>query len=222
MNKIWAIFENYACDFFKEFRYLHELFQQDMEKPYLLFCKFTDLCSLMHEQRGHWVIRHRRDIPPNTKVLPAVWSMKRKRQIATREIYKWKAWLNVHGGKQEKGINFWETYSPVVKWFSICFFLLLSLFLFSWHSHSTDRLRSCLPSGTRGNPSVHGYSQGIHHGRRRGSIGVRPRTRQEPVRPESNRPAGCGTSSFTRDSSRLASPNRPSTNACTTEGAPSS
>ena len=32
MNKIWAIFKNYVCDFFKEFRYLHELFQQDMEK----------------------------------------------------------------------------------------------------------------------------------------------------------------------------------------------
>ena len=28
--------------------------------------------------------------------------------------------------KQGKGIHFWETYSPVVKWFSIRFFLLLS------------------------------------------------------------------------------------------------
>ena len=64
--------------------------------------------------------------------------MKRKRQIATREIYKWKARLNVHGGKQEKGIHFWETYSPVVKWFlSIRFFLLLSL-LFSWHTRQVD------------------------------------------------------------------------------------
>ena len=25
------------------------------------------------------------------------------------EIYKWKARLNVHGGKQEKGVHFWET-----------------------------------------------------------------------------------------------------------------
>ena len=34
-------------------------------------------------------------------------------------MYKWKARLNVHGGQQEYGANYLETYSPVVKWFSI-------------------------------------------------------------------------------------------------------
>ena len=66
-----------------------------------------------------------------------VWSMKRKRRIATREIYKWKARLNVHGGKQEKGVHFWETYSPVMKWFSIRFFLLLAL-LRGWRTRQID------------------------------------------------------------------------------------
>ena len=101
-----------------------------------------------HKQWGHWVIRHRQDIPPNTKVLPAVWSMKRKRRIATREIYKWKARLNVHGGKQEKGIHFWETYSPVAG--KVVFYSFLSIALtLVLLAHPTDRLRSCLPSGTR-------------------------------------------------------------------------
>ena len=90
-----------------------------------------------HHDRGHWKVRHKEEIPPNTKVLPAVWSMKRKRRIATREIYKWKARLNVHGGKQEKGVHFWETYSPVVKWFSIRFFLLLAL-LKGWRTRQID------------------------------------------------------------------------------------
>lgn len=37
-----------------------------------------------------------------TKVVPSVWSMKRKCRIYTRgEAYKWKACLNIRGGKQE-------------------------------------------------------------------------------------------------------------------------
>ena len=31
-----------------------------------------------------------------------------------REINKWKAWLNVHGGQQDYGMHYWETYTPVV------------------------------------------------------------------------------------------------------------
>lgn len=37
--------------------------------------------------------------------------MTRKRRILTREVYKWKARLNLDGGKQELGINYWETYA---------------------------------------------------------------------------------------------------------------
>ena len=63
--------------------------------------------------------------------------MKRKRRIISGEIYKWKARLNVHGGKQEHGIHYWETYSPVVKWFSIRLFLTLAL-INNWHSRQVD------------------------------------------------------------------------------------
>jgi hypothetical protein len=45
--------------------------------------------------------------------------MRRKRRIETQEVYKWKARLNIHGGKQEKGVNFWETYAPVATWAAI-------------------------------------------------------------------------------------------------------
>jgi hypothetical protein len=30
----------------------------------------------------------------------------------TGENYKWKARLNVHGGRQEKGVNYWENICP--------------------------------------------------------------------------------------------------------------
>jgi hypothetical protein len=63
--------------------------------------------------------------------------MKRKRRIDTREIYKWKARLTVHGGKQTQGVNFWETYAPVVNWTSIRLYLILSV-LNNFHTRQID------------------------------------------------------------------------------------
>ena len=40
--------------------------------------------------------------------------MRHKRRITTQEVYKWKAHLNVHGGQQEHGVHYWDTYAPVV------------------------------------------------------------------------------------------------------------
>ena len=72
-----------------------------------------------HEDNDHWEIVSREDIPINTPVLPAIWSMRRKQRIDTREVYKWKARLTIHGGKQIRGVNYWETFSPVVRWSTI-------------------------------------------------------------------------------------------------------
>ena len=90
-----------------------------------------------HEERGHWIMIPRTEVPTGTKILPAVWSMKRKRRVATGEVYKHKARLNVGGHKQEYGVNFWETYSPVVNWFTIRLFLTLAL-IFQWHTRQID------------------------------------------------------------------------------------
>ena len=90
-----------------------------------------------HEDNKHWELTKRSDIPSQHKVLPSVWAMKRKRRIATREVYKWKARLNIHGGKQEKGINYWETYSPMVTWNSIRTFLILAI-INNWKTRQID------------------------------------------------------------------------------------
>jgi hypothetical protein len=34
-------------------------------------------------------------------------------------VTKHKARLNLHGGKQEFGTNYYDTYAPVVTWFTI-------------------------------------------------------------------------------------------------------
>ena len=84
--------------------------------------EFNDHC-----EKKHWVIIDRSEVPPGKNVLPAVWSMKRKRNILTRKVIKYKARLNIHGGKQVFGEDYNETYSPVVSWMTIRFFLILSL-----------------------------------------------------------------------------------------------
>ena len=56
-----------------------------------------------------------------------VWAMHRKRRIDTRQVYKWNARLNVHGGQQEHGVNFWETYAPVVSWQTLRLFFIHSI-----------------------------------------------------------------------------------------------
>jgi radical SAM superfamily enzyme len=61
-----------------------------------------------HQKNGHWKVIDKRDVPKNEPVLDAVWSMKRKRRLLTNKIYKWKARLNLHGGQQEYGVNYWD------------------------------------------------------------------------------------------------------------------
>jgi Reverse transcriptase (RNA-dependent DNA polymerase)/GAG-pre-integrase domain len=90
-----------------------------------------------HTDNDHWEIVPRSLVPSGTKVLPAVWAMRRKRRLATGEPYKWKARLNVRGGKQEYGVNYWETYAPVIAWDTIRLFLVLSL-LNKWHTRQID------------------------------------------------------------------------------------
>ena len=90
-----------------------------------------------HEQMGNYEPIPIEEVPKGMKLLDMVWSMRRKRRIKTQEVYKWKARLNVHGGQQEHGVHYWDTYAPVVTWQTVRFFLILSL-LMGWRSRQLD------------------------------------------------------------------------------------
>ena len=90
-----------------------------------------------HEKMSNYKPIPLRDIPKGTKLIDMVWSMRRKRRINTQEVYKWKARLNVHGGQQEHGVHYWDTYAPVVTWQTVRLFLILSLLL-GWQSRQLD------------------------------------------------------------------------------------
>jgi hypothetical protein len=92
-----------------------------------------------HITSNHLVLISRSQVPKGIKVLDSVWSMKRKRDIKTRKVYKHKAILNVHGVQQEFAVNFFETFSPVVYWFSVRLIFTLSL-LSGWSTKQVDFL----------------------------------------------------------------------------------
>ena len=54
-----------------------------------------------------------------------IWSFKRKRHPDER-LSKYKARLCCHGGQQQWGVQYWETYSPVVSWMAVRTLLVLS------------------------------------------------------------------------------------------------
>ena len=56
----------------------------------------------------------------------AVWSFRRK-QNTFGQITKYKARLNEHGGKTKEDIHYWDTYAPVVQWFTIRTLLIVSM-----------------------------------------------------------------------------------------------
>jgi hypothetical protein len=80
-----------------------------------------------HSRSDNWELIHKSKVPEGAIVLPGVWSVKRKRRISTREVYKWKARLTIDGSKQIHGKHYDETYSPVVTWPANRFFLVQAL-----------------------------------------------------------------------------------------------
>ena len=101
------------------------------------FLEAVDIELDGHERMGNYVPVPLSDLPKGTKLIDMVWSMRRKRRINTQEVYKWKARLNVHGGQQEHGVHYWDTYAPVVTWQTVRLFLILSLLL-GWQSRQLD------------------------------------------------------------------------------------
>eukprot|EP00957_Ditylum_brightwellii_P134926 10287401-Ditylum_brightwellii.AAC.1 len=74
--------------------------------------------------------------------------MKQKRDIKTRHITKYKVRLNVHGGQQQCGINYFDTYVLVVTWTSVKLILVVAI-LNAWAIRQSADAR-----WVKGNPCV--------------------------------------------------------------------
>jgi hypothetical protein len=63
--------------------------------------------------------------------------MQRKRDLTTNKVKSHKAQLNLHGSKKVFGMNYFETYAPVVTWFAIRLMIIFGI-IFSWSLRQVD------------------------------------------------------------------------------------
>ena len=84
--------------------------------------KFSDaMAKEMLDQmaNGNFILLPQSSIPKDATILNAVWQMKRKRDIRTGTITKYKARLNIDGSRMVKGKDYDLTYAPVATWNAI-------------------------------------------------------------------------------------------------------
>jgi hypothetical protein len=80
-----------------------------------------------HEDCCHWTLMLRKDLPVNVKTIMAIWSFKRKsKRFPDGKLNKHKARLRAHGGQQTWGLDYWDTYAPVVTWASVQLLLIIA------------------------------------------------------------------------------------------------
>jgi hypothetical protein len=96
--------------------YLYEALKEPNQKKFIHAMDKELSNQLKH---GNFTVVHKSTVPEGATVLPTVWAMQRKCKQDTGKVYKYKGRLNVDGSKQTKGVNYWETYSPVATWGSI-------------------------------------------------------------------------------------------------------
>ena len=88
------------------------------------------------ENKNYSIVK-RSSVPKGKIILPAVWQMKRKRDIKTRLVKKYKARMNLDGSRQVKGVHYDKTYAPVTSWKFIRL-LLIMIVKCGWHSKQID------------------------------------------------------------------------------------
>jgi hypothetical protein len=85
----------------------------------------------------NWTLKKRSEVPEDIQIVPSAWSMQRKPDFTTNKIKLHKARLNLHGGKQIYGMNYFETYAPVVTWFAIRLMIIFGIIL-CWALRQVD------------------------------------------------------------------------------------
>jgi hypothetical protein len=85
----------------------------------------------IHMDCKNWSLKKRSKVPEDVQIVPSVWWMRCKCDLTTNKIKSHKARLNLIGGKQIYGMNYFETYAPVVTWFTIRLMIIFGI-IFCW------------------------------------------------------------------------------------------
>ncbi len=88
------------------------------------------------ESHGTWKLVRRSTLPEGTNVIPSTWAFKIKR-FPDGRFRKTKARFCARGDKQIKGVDYFDTYAPVVNWATVQLLLCLSKSL-GWKTRQVD------------------------------------------------------------------------------------
>jgi len=104
------------------------------DKQEFLQAEETELKGLL--DMNVWKYRRISTLPTNARLINSVWSYRRKR-TADGHLVKHKARLCADGCQQQQGVDFFESYAPVITWTTIRLVLLLSVLL-NLHCRQVD------------------------------------------------------------------------------------
>jgi hypothetical protein len=114
--------------------YLHEAMKAPDRKEFVkaMEKEWKDQLS-----NGNFSVIKRSEVPADKPILPAVWQMKRKRDIKSGRVKKHKARLNIDGSRMKQGEHYDETYAPVASWNSVRMLLAMTA-VHNWHTTQID------------------------------------------------------------------------------------
>jgi hypothetical protein len=118
----------FLAEMMGDIMYLHEALRQPDSREFVE-AVIKELNG--HIDNDHWKLIPLTEVPEGTEVIPSVWAMQRKQALTKGRVTKHKARLNIHGGKQKFGTNYYKTYAPVVTWFAIQLLIVFGI-LFNW------------------------------------------------------------------------------------------
>jgi hypothetical protein len=80
-----------------------------------------------HVDSNNSMLQKQSNVPEDVQIVPSVWSLRHKHDLTTNKVKSHKARLNLHGGEQVYGMNYFETYTPVVTWFAIRLIIIFGI-----------------------------------------------------------------------------------------------
>ena len=102
---------------------------QAMNGPQCLgFLEAMNIKMQQLEEKNPWDTIPIEQVPEGANILDSTWAFKRKRFLDGR-VRKLKARLCVQGDQQIEGVDFFDTYAPIVAWSTVRLLLILSVMM---------------------------------------------------------------------------------------------
>ena len=122
----------------KDTMYYHEI-TREPDKEHFIEAMHVEANDQF--KNGNFSIILRKHVPEGNKIHRCVWQLKRKRDVVSGKVKKYKARLNIDGSSMIKGKDYELTYAPVSKWSTVRLLLILTLTQ-HWHTRQLDYVQA--------------------------------------------------------------------------------